>query len=49
MKTQVISAGLPDAIERAAAVLAAGGLVAFPTDTVYGVASHALLPAAVQP
>lgn len=48
MKTQVISADLPDAIERAAAVLAAGGLVAFPTDTVYGVAGHALLPAAVQ-
>ena len=32
----------PDAIARAAACLAAGGLVAFPTETVYGLGVHAL-------
>lgn len=32
---------------RAAAVLAAGGLVAFPTETVYGLGAHAELPDAV--
>jgi L-threonylcarbamoyladenylate synthase len=34
-------------IERAAAVLRGGGLVAFPTETVYGLGAHALDPAAV--
>lgn len=38
----------PDVVERAAAVLRAGGLVAFPTETVYGLGAHALDPAAVQ-
>ena len=37
----------PDAIARAAAVLKRGGLVAFPTETVYGLGAHALDPAAV--
>ena len=37
----------PTAIERAAAVLRAGGLVAFPTETVYGLGAHALDSAAV--
>jgi L-threonylcarbamoyladenylate synthase len=37
----------PDAIRRAAAVLRRGGLVAFPTETVYGLGAHALDPAAV--
>jgi len=32
----------------AAEVLRAGGIVAFPTDTVYGVGAHAFLPHAVQ-
>lgn len=32
---------------RAAAVLAAGGLVAFPTETVYGLGAHAEIPRAV--
>lgn len=41
MKTEVISAGAPDAIEGALRVLRAGGLVAFPTDTVYGVGALA--------
>lgn len=34
-------------IERAAAILRAGGLVAFPTETVYGLGAHALDPKAV--
>lgn len=37
----------PDRIEQAAAVLRAGGLVAFPTETVYGLGANALDPAAV--
>nr|MBA3968535.1 Sua5/YciO/YrdC/YwlC family protein [Gemmatimonadota bacterium] len=32
----------PAAIEQAAAVLRAGGLVAFPTETVYGLGANAL-------
>jgi L-threonylcarbamoyladenylate synthase len=35
-------------LAEAAAVLKAGGLVAFPTDTVYGVAAHAFQPRAVK-
>ncbi len=37
----------PHAIARAAAVLRGGGLVAFPTETVYGLGANALDPAAV--
>lgn len=37
----------PGAIERAAAILRAGGLVAFPTETVYGLGAHARDAAAV--
>jgi L-threonylcarbamoyladenylate synthase len=37
-----------DALQRAAQVLRRGGLVAFPTETVYGLGAHALDPAAVQ-
>ncbi|HEU4535415.1 MAG TPA: L-threonylcarbamoyladenylate synthase, partial [Polyangiaceae bacterium] len=37
----------PAALRRAAAVLARGGLVAFPTETVYGLGALALDPAAV--
>jgi L-threonylcarbamoyladenylate synthase len=44
--TQVITAGRA-AIERAARVLAAGGLVAFPTETVYGLGADATNGAAV--
>lgn len=47
MKTHVVPADRPGALAQAAAVLRAGGLVAFPTDTVYGVGAHALLPDAV--
>lgn len=35
-------------IARAAAILRSGGLVAFPTETVYGLGAHALDPVAVQ-
>ena len=38
----------PQHIARAVAVLRDGGVVAFPTDTVYGIGAHALLPAAVE-
>src|SRR5256885_9109040 len=37
----------PEIIRRAADVLRAGGLVAFPTETVYGLGANALDPAAV--
>jgi L-threonylcarbamoyladenylate synthase len=40
MKTEVIRAQDHDATRRAVAVLDAGGLVAFPTDTVYGLAAY---------
>ncbi|MCK9518308.1 MAG: L-threonylcarbamoyladenylate synthase [Dehalococcoidia bacterium] len=38
----------PEAIERAAAIIRAGGLVAFPTETVYGLGGNALDAAAVR-
>lgn len=38
----------PASIARAGACLRAGGLVAFPTETVYGLGAHALDPAAVR-
>lgn len=47
-RTQVLPAGDPAAIARAAAVIRAGGLVAFPTETVYGLGADALDPAAVR-
>jgi L-threonylcarbamoyladenylate synthase len=39
LKTEIISAQHPSAIERAAKLLAAGELVAVPTETVYGLAA----------
>ncbi len=39
MKTRLLQANAPGAVEEAAAALASGELVAFPTDTVYGLAS----------
>ncbi|NLS77469.1 MAG: threonylcarbamoyl-AMP synthase [Chloroflexi bacterium] len=47
MKTSWLDAGQPGAIEQAAAALLAGGVVVFPTDTVYGVGAHALQPEAI--
>lgn len=37
----------PGAVDRAVALLQRGDVVAFPTDTVYGIGAHALLPGAV--
>ncbi|NIN63533.1 MAG: threonylcarbamoyl-AMP synthase [Anaerolineae bacterium] len=48
MQTQVIAATDPDAIDKACQLLGAGGLVAFPTDTVYGVGADAFQPGAVE-
>jgi len=48
MRTQVIATTDPEAIEKAVQLLKAGGLVAFPTDTVYGVGAYAFLPQAVE-
>jgi L-threonylcarbamoyladenylate synthase len=39
METEIIRAGHPSAIPHAVDVLQHGGLVAFPTDTVYGLAA----------
>jgi len=44
----VLPADSQDAITQAAEILIAGGLVVFPTDTVYGVGSHALDAATVE-
>jgi len=41
MRTEILLASSTDTIQRALAVLKAGGLVAFPTDTVYGVGALA--------
>jgi L-threonylcarbamoyladenylate synthase len=52
MKTEVLNVDPanpdPDAVRRAAGVVRAGGLVAFPTETVYGLGANALDPAAVR-
>ena len=45
METQIVSASQAN-IARAAAILRQGGLVAVPTETVYGLAANALDPAA---
>jgi len=41
VETEILPAGKPSALDRALEILQAGGLVAFPTDTVYGVGSLA--------
>jgi L-threonylcarbamoyladenylate synthase len=38
----------PEAISRAVEVLRDGGIVAFPTDTVYGIGAHGMRPQAVE-
>ena len=48
MKTLVLPASSTESIERAAEVLRGGGLVAFPTDTVYGLGAVAFNAAAVE-
>lgn len=47
MKTEVLSTGSPRALESALAALRGGRLVAFPTDTVYGLAADLLQTQAV--
>lgn len=47
MSSIVLHADSPGAIPRAAAILHAGGLVVFPTETVYGLGANALDPTAV--
>src|SRR5215207_8499959 len=49
MRMIQVDADAPDtAVREGAEVLRAGGLVAFPTETVYGLGAHALDPAAVE-
>lgn len=48
MKTEVLLADDPEALPRALVVLQAGGLVAFPTDTVYGLGALAFNGKAVE-
>ncbi len=48
MKTQLISAARADAITLACEVVRAGGLIAFPTDTLYGLGCDPNLPTALQ-
>jgi L-threonylcarbamoyladenylate synthase len=48
LSTRVLSADAEEAMIQAARVLATGGLVAFPTDTVYGVGAHAFDADAVE-
>lgn len=48
MKTEVLSAQAPSTLPRALAILRGGGLVAFPTDTVYGVGALAFDAAAIE-
>lgn len=48
LNTRVLPANSRDAIAQAAQVLTAGGLVAFPTDTVYGAGAHAFDAGAVE-
>lgn len=48
MKTEVVSSTSPHAIRRALEILQSGGLVAFPTDTVYGVGALAFDQRAIE-
>lgn len=48
MKTEILPAEDPRAIPHALEILGAGGLVAFPTDTVYGLGCLAFVQAAIE-
>lgn len=48
MQTEIMDAYEPGAVEKAAAILKDGGVVAFPTETVYGLGALASNPAAVE-
>ena len=45
--TQILDANDPDALKKAYALLKSGDVVAFPTETVYGLGANGLDPAAV--
>jgi L-threonylcarbamoyladenylate synthase len=47
VRVEVAGSGMAEEVERAVAVLRAGGLVAFPTETVYGLGADATNPQAV--
>ena len=47
MDTQIISAAAPDCAQQAASIIKDGGLVALPTETVYGLGANGLDPEAV--
>src|SRR5512138_1672805 len=49
MDTKILSANSPNTITSALEILLSGGLVAFPTDTVYGVGSLAFHENAIEP
>jgi L-threonylcarbamoyladenylate synthase len=46
--TENLPLGQTHSLARAAAVIKAGGLIAFPTDTVYGIGASAFLPSAIE-
>jgi len=48
MKTEIFQSNSPDTVERAAAILRGGGLLAFPTETVYGLGASSAHPEAVE-
>jgi L-threonylcarbamoyladenylate synthase len=48
MQTELLSANQPGAIDRAVALLIGGQLIAFPTDTLYGVGAEVHDPAAIR-
>jgi len=48
MKTEILSADHPIVLQRAADILSNGGLIAFPTDTVYGLAALPFKPEYVE-
>lgn len=48
LDTLHLDASNPADVQRAAALLAAGKLVAIPTETVYGLAAHAFTPSAIE-
>ena len=48
MKTLYLSANEPNTAQTAAGIIRAGGLVALPTETVYGLGANGLAPAAVK-
>ncbi len=48
METRLLSARSPEDLDEAAALIRRGGLVAFPTETVYGLGALALEPLAVR-